>query len=142
MSKSGKAIPKLVWTLPSLKSTKQPSSLEARTIVVHRGSLVLNHDTSFRSEKQLLGPEKALINSFVVNRPFPIPKNKLATIFVEPRIESGYPDLVIVLTEHKRLKHWNPERDYLVPDDFRLLHLLVGTGKKTNGELNQYLGRQ
>lgn len=84
---------------------------------------------SFRA--QTPGPEFDLVNWFLTQGHPPVPNGCRASIFREPRIDSGFPDLVIVIWSERRSKHWNPRRAELQPQDFKLLHLLVQEGRST-----------
>ena len=71
------------------------------------------------------GPEKELVDSFVKNIPQCLRWQKGAVaLFHEPRIESGFPDLVIVQYLPEVFKHWVAARSALKPIDLKLLHYL------------------
>lgn len=82
--------------------------------------------TSFRRQRS--GPERALIDWFLESIPVRIPSGCRMTIFQEPRLESGFPDLVIVLWRERRTWEWNPARVKLTSEDIRLLHYLDHNG--------------
>lgn len=81
---------------------------------------------SFR--KQRTGPESALIKWFLENLPVRVPSGCRMTIFQEPRLESGFPDLVIVLWRERQTSDWNPARAKLSSEDIRLLYYLHHNG--------------
>ena len=71
------------------------------------------------------GPEKELVNSFVKYIPqcFRWQKGAVA-IFHEPRMETGFPDLVIVQYLSEVFDHWVAARSALSPIDIKLFHYL------------------
>jgi hypothetical protein len=82
--------------------------------------------TSFRRQRG--GPERALIDWFLGSSPVRVPSGCRMTIFQEPRLESGFPDLVIVFWRERRTWEWNPARAKLKSEDIRLLHFLHHNG--------------
>jgi hypothetical protein len=74
------------------------------------------------------GPEQELVSWFIEELPMRIPHGHHATIFCEPRIESGFPDLVIVIWNVLATKKWSPARIELTCNDLRLLHFLHSSG--------------
>ena len=71
------------------------------------------------------GPEKELVDSFVAYIPqcFRWQKGAVA-IFHEPRMESGFPDLVIVQYVPEVFNNWVNARNALQPIDLKVLHYL------------------
>jgi len=71
------------------------------------------------------GPEKELVDSFVKYIPqcFHWKKGAVA-IFHEPRMETGFPDLVIVQYLPDVFEHWVTARSALNPMDLKILHYL------------------
>jgi hypothetical protein len=78
--------------------------------------------TIFRSV--IAGPEALLLKGFLRDLPIKVPRAARITLFREPRLESGYPDAVIVIWKPSIARKWNPRRNDLRADDFRLLHLI------------------
>lgn len=71
------------------------------------------------------GPEKELVDSFVKNIPQCFHWQKGAVvIFHEPRMETGFPDLVIVRYLPEVFKYWVESRSSLNPMDMKILHYL------------------
>lgn len=87
------------------------------------------------------GPEAELVAAFLENFPFDIPRGCHATVFCEPRIESGFPDLVIVFWSIATAKRWNPARSELTTDDIRLLHYLHDLGPQSTDALRNVITR-
>jgi predicted transcriptional regulator len=78
------------------------------------------------------GPEKNLINSFLKYIPEIINwENGDIAIFYEPRIESGYPDIVIVKYIPASFDNWPSARNELNNTDIKILHYL-STVKQTD----------
>lgn len=84
--------------------------------------------TSFRRTRP--GPELELVESFLEAIPLEIPRGCQATVFQEPRIESGFPDLVIVVWRVAATRKWNEARALLEPQDLRVMHYLHQAGGK------------
>jgi len=73
--------------------------------------------------------------------PLQIPRGCRATVFREPRLESGFPDLVIVVWREEVTLHWRPERASLGAQDLRLMHFLHHTRRASENELVRWFGR-
>ncbi len=71
------------------------------------------------------GPEKKLVNSFIKYIPqcFHWQKGAVA-IFHEPRLETGFPDLVIVQYLPEVFDNWAAARSTLITRDLKILHYL------------------
>jgi hypothetical protein len=95
--------------------------------------------TSFRRQRG--GPERTLIDWFLENIPVRIPNGCRMTIFQEPRLESGFPDLVIVLWRERRTWEWSPARVKLKSEDIRLLHYLHHNGPAAIPFLERFFDR-
>jgi hypothetical protein len=111
-----------------------------RITVVRRGYNAQATDTTFRATTH--GPEKDLVRCFLLSESLIVPKGCEAAIFIEPRIETGFPDLVVVIVDKKRLAGWNPKRAKLNAEDFRLLHFLYEAGPLTQDKIENIFGRQ
>jgi hypothetical protein len=84
---------------------------------------------SFR--RRCSGPEDVLIEWFLEQELVRVPPGHRVTVFREPRLASGFPDLVIVLWKERVAKQWSPARASLLPCDLRLMHLLTSSGPQT-----------
>jgi hypothetical protein len=107
---------------------------------------ILDHDSTahlsgaaFRRSRP--GPEADMVRAFISNCPFTIPRGCRATIFCEPRIESGFPDIVVVFWSVAVASKWNAERANLTRDDIRLIHHLHQSGPASTGELKTLFSR-
>jgi hypothetical protein len=90
---------------------------------------------SMRFRKAVGGPEGKLIRQFLGSLCNYIRTNKETVVFVEPRIESGVPDVVVVKIKASALRLWNDAREKLDATDLRLLHFLSQLRPRSSGEL-------
>lgn len=89
---------------------------------------------SFR--KGRIGPEQELLDWFLEQDIVSVPKGHNVTVFREPRLLSGFPDLVIVIWKESVTCRWKSSRANLTPSDLRLMHFLTNEGPKTLEELS------
>ncbi|MGB6329399.1 MAG: hypothetical protein WBF48_10760 [Halarcobacter sp.] len=77
----------------------------------------------FRNKTQ--GPELDLVYNFIDNitNQFKHKENKLA-IFVEPLVDTTYPDIVLLEYVDNNIEKWNKERNNLSRDDIKLLTII------------------
>jgi hypothetical protein len=94
-----------------------------------------------RGRSRRPGPEKDLVDWFLDDLPFAVPSNLRLTVFEEPRLQSGFPDLVLVLWDENITQNWNPNRADLTVDDIKLLHFLHRRGQRTLRHLEKSLMR-
>jgi hypothetical protein len=66
-----------------------------------------------------------LVDSFIENNLMPAPEGQLRLTFVEPRLETGFPDLVIVYLDLAAANEWNLERAGLGKREICVLHHLA-----------------
>jgi len=111
-----------------------------RLLVLHRNANTDYLSTGFRGGGKYLGPEKALVNSFIRDNPLDVAEGMTGAIFIEPKIESGYPDLVIVLIEEKEIENWRPPEIALSEADFRLIQYLYQVGPGSESEISKGFG--
>lgn len=88
---------------------------------------------SFRKSKA--GPEKELVDWFLRQNLVRVPRGHNVTVFREPRLPSGFPDLVIVVWKASVAQRWTSDRAALTPRDLRLMHFLGNEGPKGIEEL-------
>ena len=84
---------------------------------------------SFRRRRP--GPETELVDWFLDAWPVKTPKGCRITVFREPRLESGFPDLVLVVWDVEAAQRWRPVRAKLNQLDMRLMHYLLHAGGRT-----------
>jgi hypothetical protein len=81
------------------------------------------------------GPESQLVDWCI--HAFPFEKNEYETVmFREPRVRSGFPDLVIVSWDANAANWWPVSRLTLTEHDIRLMHFLSCEGIATNSDLD------
>ena len=81
-----------------------------------------------RCRNPIDGPEQELIEAFLVAATTQLRPGRSLTVFAQPAIETGFPDLVAVVWNSKVAETWVAERDRLRAADLRLLHLLATQG--------------
>ena len=113
---------------------------DARLLFVDSDSVRSGLGASFRRTRP--GPELDLVESFLRAMPLHIPRGCRATAFREPRLESGFPDLVIVVWREKITHDWRSERASLKSHDLRLMHFLHKTRRAREDELVACFGRR
>ncbi len=95
-----------------------------------------------RCRRSRPGPELDLVESFLSAMPLHVPRGCRATVFREPRLESGFPDLVIVVWREDVTLAWGPERESLGAYDLRLMHFLHHIRRASEDELVGWFGRR
>jgi hypothetical protein len=81
------------------------------------------------------GPESDLVNWFIEQMPLAIPRGCRATVFREPKLTSGFPDLVVVTWRERITKQWQNDRLKITDAELRLLNHVVRSGRCTNEDL-------
>lgn len=81
------------------------------------------------------GPEQGLIEKYLARHPICAPTGQRAAIFHEPKLQSGFPDLVIVQWDQSKIGGWNPARAELTPEDIRLVYYIHQAGSVNEEEL-------
>jgi hypothetical protein len=84
---------------------------------------------SFRRRRP--GPETELVDWFLNAWPVRAPKGCRVTVYREPRLESGFPDLVLVVWDIEAARHWRPVRAKLTQIDIRLMHYILNAGSSS-----------
>jgi hypothetical protein len=101
--------------------------------IVDQGSATETLGVSFRRQRP--GPESELVGWFLEEMPIVLRPGHRATIFREPRLASGFPDLVVVVWDAAVAKDWQPARALLRTQDIRLMHYLAAAGPCSEPEL-------
>lgn len=104
---------------------------------VDRDGLHVAH-MSFRSSRP--GPEAQLVQQFLREaqlRAFP---DCRITVFKEPKLDSAYPDIVLVAWRPSVTRTWRPERKNINASDLRLLQHLVACGVQADADLVRLFG--
>jgi hypothetical protein len=63
------------------------------------------------------------------------PRGQALTVFLEPEIESGFPDAVAVYWRVSTAQRWFSERSLLTATDIRVAHFLATMGRSTTNYL-------
>lgn len=100
-----------------------------------------NNSLGLQLRKSRGGPESELIEEFLENGEFLVPRGCKVTIFREPHIESGFPDLVFVIWHGATAKRWNEERVNLQVADLRLMHYMHQRNVFSEKELTELFSR-
>lgn len=74
------------------------------------------------------GPEQDLVLAFLSTATVELRPGRSLTVFAEPAIDTGYPDLVGIVWRSEAARRWSFERERLSAADLRLLHLLATKG--------------
>lgn len=81
-----------------------------------------------KSRRPRVGPELNLVCRFLNEYAPRVPRNCRVDIFCEPRLVSGFPDLVAVTWHVPTAEKWSEPRRNLSVDDVRILQFLVSYG--------------
>lgn len=111
-----------------------------RLNALERGGCGQDRGASFRKPQD--GPENDLVRWFLAAFPVEVPRGCTMTVFKEPRLESGFPDLVLVQWREARTADWRPERLKLGAKDIRVLHALWCAGPATGHDLSASLAME
>ena len=107
--------------------------------IVDRETAPRGFGAIFRQPRR--GPEQKLVEAFLCEQPFSVPRGCNATVFCEPRIESGFPDLVVVMWDPAVAARWVPARAELTRQDIQLVHYLHQTGPLSSRDLRERFSR-
>lgn len=116
--------------------------LEPRLLVINRDSTKSDPGVGARFRRTRPGPELDLIESFLLAMPLHIPRGCRATLFREPRLESGFPDLVIVVWREDITLDWRPEREAVEVQDLRVMHFLHHARRANEEKIVEWFGRR
>lgn len=94
------------------------------------------------SRSKRIGPELELITVFLERPIFTAPPQCEMAVFQEPRLPSGYPDLVVAFWRRDIVLKWQPARQNLLTDDIRLVHHLFQIGPAHVADLQNCIGRK
>jgi hypothetical protein len=88
------------------------------------------------------GPEQDLVDWFLELKTVKLRKGERLTIFREPRLPSGFPDLVAVVWKESVMADWRTERRLITTSDLRLMHHLVTIGPVRQAQLKLIFGSE
>lgn len=86
-----------------------------------------------------MGPEQRLVDWFIDELPFKVPRNCRGTLFREPRLDSGFPDVVLVVWHPATMQLWSGARAKLRNGDLRLLQYLLDSGPTPETDLRRII---
>lgn len=95
-----------------------------RTYVIDHQSAA--EGLSFRTPTQ--GPEREHVFSYIdhlVEANSKSRRNSVDCIFIEPRIDSGFPDVVVSRFDQSVLEYWNEQRKHLTDNHLRIMAYLL-----------------
>jgi hypothetical protein len=87
--------------------------------------------------RQRTGPEDRLVTEFLRKLQLRNPFGWRATVFREPRLETGSPDVVIVQWSPVVARGWSRRRATLKREDIRLIHYLTLSGPKDEAAIRR-----
>ncbi len=96
----------------------------------------------FRNRRTPNGPEAQLVESFLSALPISQQKGCHTTVFQEPKLQSGFPDIVAVSWQKSTTLKWNKERAFLSNEDVRVAHLLTVHGPQSEERLEYFFQRR
>ncbi|MBV9311563.1 MAG: hypothetical protein JOZ73_12060 [Solirubrobacterales bacterium] len=88
------------------------------------------------------GPENDLVDRFLTDLRLSAPSGVRVTVFREPALLSGFPDLVAVKWHEATASGWATARSTLRDDDIRLLHFLFTRGPVDEAQLRAHCFRR
>ena len=93
------------------------------------------------TRKPVKGPEQELVEHFIphVTTSFRNKDTSLA-VFYEPKLDTGFPDIVFVEFCADIFSEWKEPRSYLLPVDLKVLHHLYCVGGSNSETLENQLG--
>lgn len=121
-----------------LSDNQQAPMANART-AVHNSDSDLGW-MPFRTPTR--GPELNLVNEYLATHLPPPPAGQMLTVFLEPQIESGFPDLVAVYWSERIACGWDARRARLTAADIRVAHFLATDGRGDLETLDHYFRSQ
>ena len=87
------------------------------------------------------GPESELVRCFLDDAPWDVPLGSHLTVFEQPKLDTGFPDVVFVLWDTGTTITWSDQRLAVTQAEIRLVHHLVTTGATKLDELQAMFGR-
>ena len=99
-----------------------------------------NLDIRFRKSKP--GPEEDMVKLFLSNLKIRVPNEHKVTLFKEPQIESGFPDIVLVIWDFEIARKWNEARLKLNSNDLKVIHMISMKSFVEIKKLNEIYGKK
>lgn len=88
------------------------------------------------------GPEQDLVDWFLELRAVKARKGERLTIFREPRLPSGFPDIVVVVWKESVAAKWGTQRRSITAADLRLMQHLAIAGPANVSDLKSLCGSE
>lgn len=105
---------------------------------LYKKSVLKNNESSLgipTFRKPIEGAELNLVYEYIQTNLPSIPRGQCRIIFIEPRLETSFPDIVIVDWHLSTTKYWNKGRGKLTKFDVRLLHYLYIHGISSTNKI-------
>lgn len=115
------------------------TSIDQSTVLDFRMS---DKDIGVQFRKSRSGPEEELVHLFLKKFKLKLRSGLNVTFFKEPRLESGFPDIVGVIWHKATAEKWNDSRKLLQNFDLRLMHYLSQHGTANIKFLEQLFGKR
>ncbi len=114
--------------------------MESKTSVYNIGSKTNSTALGLTLRTQREGAETELLRKFIERVQIRTSVRDQVTLFHEPRLESGFPDLVIVVWSLAIAEKWDVSRPVLSPDDFKVLQYMSRKKEVPLQELKEVFG--
>jgi hypothetical protein len=101
---------------------------------------IAHPDVGIALRRDRQGSESDLVRCFVADLSWEIPEGSHLTVFHEPKLESGFPDIVLVIWDTSKTALWPDQRLAVTPADIRIVHHLVTSGSSEIGHLLSVFG--
>ena len=95
-----------------------------------------------KARRVMGGPESELVDTFLNRKTFKVPSGHNMTIFREPRLESGIPDLVLVVWKLSITANWNKQRAQLKNEDLRVMQFIYNSGSAPHSMLKDFFSNK
>jgi hypothetical protein len=119
---------------PATFKSGPPNMITAQTV----RSLPLFQSGGLNLRESRKGPEHDLVREYVASY-LPRPsRGQFLTVFIEPEIESGFPDIVAVYTQRATIRRWTSARAFLTKVDVRIAHFLATMGASDLDRLKRF----
>jgi len=96
-----------------------------------------------KARKPKAGPELQLVKDFLdfeLNKFLSVKRTYDLAVFLEPQLETGYPDIVFVQYNSKSFETWSDSRKSLQVSDLKVLQHIVATKGRDSESLEKELG--
>lgn len=100
-----------------------------------------NKAIGLKTRKRCNGPESDLVETFAEQAALLYKsRNDRVALFYEPRLETGFPDIVICVYDPRHFEEWAPTRSQLQVQDLKILHHLHLVGRLSADAASAQLG--